>query len=1530
MPTRPIFKLLQISLLFLLVQFGVASLARAQNPITLKGRVLFSSGQPASGATVTMKKEFYDVFPSVISTETSVTDGGGNYSFPSQGRCAVSYKFQAVSAEIVDDEPLPPSGSGGPSGCVLSNYTVSDLEISRPVPITLGGYVTDEQSGQPVEGITVTMTRTKYDFQPNVVTTATTTTDGSGHYQFSTFSRCSVVEDFRPSLGSYTFHSGVSPSGCVLINYYNLDLTVNFNNLMNAGAASCNAGVGGPVNVTNGNMYLQQTDYQLPGAGEAIAVSRTYNSISQNTGLFGRGWSTMYDEVMTTQAGDLLQLTLPDGRVVTTLSPDFHGQMVRDGDGSYTVTFKDGGVHRFNAAGKLLSLTDRHGNQTLLTYTNDTLSSITDPFARVLTVTTNANGRVLSLSDALGTIATYTYGGSNQLLTTTYADNSGYTYSYTGIPGGLGLSMVTNALGNIVEQHDYDLQGRATSSQAQGGVNRYTLSYIGLTETDVTDALGHVTKYFYGNIKGRSVVTRVEGLCSCGGSSQVQTWTYDNQANVTAKTDALNHTNTFTYDAEGNRLTETDATGTVTYTYNQFREVLLRTDQMNGLTGNSYDAQGNLVSSTNALGKTTNFTYDPRGLLLTATDARGKMTSLAYDASGNLITRTDALSHETQFGYDARGQLARVTNALGHQTFFYYDPVGRPAQVTQPDGTLIVYEYDRGGRRIVMFNARGVPTSYGYDGANRLTSETDFLGQTTSYSYDLMSNLTARTDALGRVTNYDYDDFNRLVKITYPPATTGATRLFETRAYDASGNVTQRTDTAGRVNQHAYDNVNRVVSTTDTDNKTTSFEYDSLSRMTALVDALDQRYRFNFDALGQIKHIRRGTAVMSFTYDVVGNRKQRTDYNGVLTTYDYDALNRLKTINYPDTTSVSYTYDKLSRLQTGANENGSIDFDYNKMNRLIGVTDVFGQLIDYSYDANGNRTKLSLNSATLATYRYDVMDRLTKIIDGSSLSITYGYDVTNKLISRRLPNGVLTNYQYDGLDRLTRLQDAKGVTTVADHQYQYNTANQITQIIESANARSYGYDAVDRLTSATYTNPSQSSENYAYDSVGNRTSSHLSTSYAYQHFNRLIGTSSVNYTYDANGNLTSKTDASGTWTYSWDFENRLKQVVKPGGVSVSYKYDALGRRIQRTPSVGVSTNFVYDVQDVVKDINSDGSTVDYLNGPGIDNKLRLTDSRLSATGPLYFQQDHLGSTTALTNSLGVVTTRITYDGYGNSAGSPLTRYDYTGRERDPDTGLLYYRARWYDPQVGRFISEDPIGLGGGINSFAYVANNPTGHTDPTGLYDIDVHYYLTYYLARSTGCFGDWEARQIAEGDQHSDEDDDKKPGWGNAIAMIGGQPTIVPDIAQRYRNVAFHSFGTYSQNASRATELLFQAYHQSRNPFLFGTYLHFMQDGFSHADYAGNDTWGQATGGQRVDHTNFDPKKAMDMAHATFDALRGFGNRNGCGCNGEPDWKVVQDFIDVGYASWNPLDFGWEVSDAQLRRKIQILGVPWRSSNGR
>src|SRR5881628_2918450 len=153
--------------------------------------------------------------------------------------------------------------------------------------------------------------------------------------------------------------------------------------------------------------------------------------------------------------------------------------------------------------------------------------------------------------------------------------------------------------------------------------------------------------------------------------------------------------------------------------------------------------------------------------------------------------------------------------------------------------------------------------------------------------------------------------------------------------------------------------------------------------------------------------------------------------------------------------------------------------------------------------------------------------------------------------------------------------------------------------------------------------------------------------------------------------MISKADTSGTTQFQWDFENRLTQVVRPASGSVTYKYDALGRRVQSAPSTGASTNFTYDGQDVAQDKTSTNVITEYLNGPGIDNKIRQKTGRTL----YYFAQDHLGSTTALTDSKGALVERQSYDAYGNTAGSAKTRYSYTGREHESLTGLMYYRAR---------------------------------------------------------------------------------------------------------------------------------------------------------------------------------------------------------------------------------------------------------------
>jgi RHS repeat-associated protein len=1117
----------------------------------------------------------------------------------------------------------------------------------------------------------------------------------------------------------------------------------------NDGPCPCHASVGAPVNVTNGNMYLQQGDYALPSVGPGINITRTYNSNSQRIGLFGRGWSSEYDESIVTYDASLARLNRPDGRAIylgrpvgssgvfAPIEKDFHGSLVQNGGTSSTITTTDGSVRQFNSTGKLVSLSDRIGNQTSLAYDSvGKLASVTDPFGRVLSFTTNSNGQVLSISDTMGSIATYTYGTANKLLSVTYADSSAFQFAYD---ANNRLITVKDSLGNIVESHTYDGQGRALTSERQGGVEHYSLNYVSATETAVTDALSHVTKYTIDKSKGRNVVTRVEGLCNCGGGgSQVQTWTYDNQLNVTAKTDALNHVISYSYDANGNRLSETDSLGTATYTYNGLAQVLTVTDKLNGVTTNTYDASGNLLTTKNPLNNTTAFTYSARGQVLTATDARGKMTSFTYDVVGNLTQSRDANGITTFYFYDARNRLTKVRDPLSRSSLYAYDAVGRLNKLTHPDLSFVTFNYDLAGRRTSVVDERGNVTSYAYDGAYRLTAVTDALNHATTSAYDAMSNLTSTTDALGRLTNFEYDDFNRLKKITYPPASTGATRLFETVAYDAAENVTKRTDTAGRVTNYSYDNVNRLASTSDADNKTTSFEYDALSRTTALTDPLNQRYQFAYDAVGRQIQVTRAGVSMSYAYDAVGNPTQLTDYNGAVTSYVYDNLNRLTTIAYP-TRSATFAYDPLNNLTRATNENGSVYLSYDNRYRLSTVSDPFYYGVSYNYDAAGNRTKLSLNYSTYASYTYDAVNRLTNLKDSANQSFPHSYDTANRLTSRGAPNGVTSSYAYDGLDRLTALTHAAGATTLIGNQYQYNDANNISNWTNGSGTHTYGYDLVDRLTSAT--NSAAPNENYSYDGVGNRTASHLSVSYSYQPFNKMASAGTGNYTYDNNGNVLTRTDSLGTTTFSWSEENQLTQVSLPTGLTVNYKYDALGRRIQRTTTAGANERYVYDGNDVLLDLNAGWSVATtYLNGPGIDNHLRQTNS---VTGVSYFLTDHLGSTAGLTDAGGNFVEQQAYDSFGNSAGSTRTRYGYTGRERDPDTGLMYYRARWYDPQVGRFISEDPIGLGGGINSFAYVSNNSVNFTDPFGLWSTPAHNEIIKQAL--AGCLTEPQQQQLKD-----------------------------------------------------------------------------------------------------------------------------------------------------------------------------------------
>lgn len=623
--------------------------------------------------------------------------------------------------------------------------------------------------------------------------------------------------------------------------------------------------VGKPVNVTNGNMWLEQQDYVLPGRGEIIEITRFYNSINQSSGLFGIGWSTKFDESLQFYGDKMIRLNQPDGRAAyfgrqTTavpyfsFSPDVVGQIVQSGDGNFTLTYQDGSSRLFNQGGRLTSLKDRNGNETTLAYDfSSNLIGVTDSAGRTLTVTPNANGTVAQISDSIGVIADYEYfPGTSRLKTVTYLDGSKYKFEYNtaAVSGKVFLATVKDALDQILETHAYDSQGRATTSETDNGAEKFIVSYTspagenpdtGLTT--VTDANGKVTKYYFKRKYGTNLITKTEGLCSCGGGgSEVSLFYYDDRLNLVKKVDAEGRQTIYTYDSDRNVTVEERKSGTTSlgiqkWTYNSRGQVLTYKDQVdqsttNNTVTNTFDSNGNLLTTTDRLGNTTTMTYTSQGQLATVKDARNNTTTLTYDSQGRLAEIKDANNKTTNIGYDARARVTSVTNAKNETTSFTYDLNNRPKRTTFPDTNYIEHTYDLAGRRTATRDARGNSTTFGYDAAYRLTSVTDPLNHATTFGYDLMSNMTSQTDAIGNVTNLEYDDFNRLKKVIYPAAASGAARLEESVTYDKLGNVKTRIDTAGRATTYDYDALNRLIKITDADNKLTQFEYNLRSQLT--------------------------------------------------------------------------------------------------------------------------------------------------------------------------------------------------------------------------------------------------------------------------------------------------------------------------------------------------------------------------------------------------------------------------------------------------------------------------------------------------------------------------------------------------------------------------------------------------------------------------------------------------------------------------------------------------------------------------
>jgi len=636
-------------------------------------------------------------------------------------------------------------------------------------------------------------------------------------------------------------------------------------------------------------------------------------------------------------------------------------------------------------------------------------------------------------------------------------------------------------------------------------------------------------------------------------------------------------------------------------------------------------------------------------------------------------------------------------------------------------GSTTSFTYDNKGQLLTITDSLGDVTAMTYTTTGLVATVTDAQGNVTHYEYDARGNRTAVLDALNNRSTFTYDARNRLTQITYPDTTSTSF------AYDTRGRRTSVTDQNNKVTQYTYDDADRLTSVTDAANNVTSYAYDAENNLVSITDAMSRTTAFAYDAYGRVTQTTFPSSLAeTYAYDAVGNLSSKTDRKSQTISYTYDALDQLTQKSYPDSTAVNYTYDATSHPTQVTDPSGIYVLTYDRMGRLTGTNTQYSFLTGrtfanlYTYDSASNRTGFTDPEGGTTSYSYDALNRMTGLNGAIGGQFTLGYDNLSRRTSLARPNGVSTAYNYDSQWRLLSILHQSSGSTIDGVTYTYDNArnrtsklNHLTGITES-----YAYDAIYELTQVVQ--GANTTESYTYDQAGNRLTSLGVSPYSYNNSNQLTSTLSAFFTFDNNGNTLTKVDSTGSTSYAWDFENRLTSVTLPGsGGTVTFKYDAFGRRAQKISATGTVV-YVYDGANVAEETDGAGAVLArYAQGGSIDEP--LAESRAGATA--FYDADGLGSLTSLSASSGSLVSSYTYDAFGKTAssvGSLINPFRYAGRELDQETGLYYYRARYYDPSTGRFLTEDPIQFRGGSNFYRYVRNSPLRFVDPLGLEPEDI------------------------------------------------------------------------------------------------------------------------------------------------------------------------------------------------------------------
>jgi len=1045
---------------------------------------------------------------------------------------------------------------------------------------------------------------------------------------------------------------------------------------------------GHPVDVASGKLFTDAVDFQLPGP-IPLKWERTWFSTSVYAGPLGHGWHHSYDlELM--EGDKAIAVRLADGRPVAF-------PRLQVGDTS------------FDRADRLTLIRDSRG------YAMDTIDGLRYRF-EVGNPTEKRHRLCFIAHKSTGVRIQFEYDGQNRLRQIIDSGGRFIHLEYN----------ADNLLHKIFLPHP-------DTHRVEEWMCVVEYHYRDGELVQVDDALQQPWKYEYQNhlLVKETYRSGLSFYFRFGGNDHnarcVETWG-----------DGGIYYRKLSYDLENNITFVQNSLGYVTeYHHNQVVPHRI-VDPLKNITTIEYNEYSQVVCETNALGFKKSFEYDEFGNIVKITHPNDVANIMAYDQNHNLVQVEDVVGGKWQFRYNNHNRMVEEVDPLGNKTSYAYDDVTLTA-VTDANQNQYFLQYDQ------HLNLRSI--------ADQKNIEVN-------WQYDNQGNLIAVTDPRGNKRIFQHDPLGRVTQVKEPD---GNVRRLE---YDPEGNITRARDQYYDV-QFRYQGMGRLASRSQ-GGTTVKFEYDTEEQLKAIVNEHGRAYAFDLNPLGDVlTESGFDGLTRSYLRDALGQARRVLRPDGRHSTYSYDPSGRITEVLHHSGEREKYEYRADGALLKASNGAASLEFKRDSLgNVLKEIRDQYW--VASEYDALGNRTRI--------TSSFGLDQKITRSREGQVTQVSVGNakhteqfvtqftrDDLGVELQRSLPGGIQSRWRRDRLGRPVQHDIVGGQKTHSSKTYLWGMDDRLAKIVDVLGRETtFHHDVLGNLTAAQY-----SQNNFDLrmpDTVGNLFRSEAKNDREYGPAGQLLAKHDKNgttrYQYDAEGNLISKVEPSGkVWRYKWNATGFLRKVVRPDGREVEFEYDALGRRISKTFN-GKTTRWIWDgnnpLHEWVDTVRSAASLK--LVKPNKSAEAEIAaDQREIALQPLQSQAppvvakgdeknpatwlfdpdsfapmgkmvegryypivtDYLGTPTAMFDDAGnkVWSADITIWGdLRNLEGARQTcPFRWPGQYEDEETGLYYNRFRFYDPDVGQYVSQDPIRLAGGNpTAYAYVSN-PYSETDPFGL-----------------------------------------------------------------------------------------------------------------------------------------------------------------------------------------------------------------------